>query len=163
MPDSPKAIYWDSCVSLSYINAVPARIQALDSLLDDCAKGLISLYTSDISRVEVAFAVSEKEQRVLDPETERRIDSLWNDPKIFTMVEFHSDIAKEARTLMRQAIPNGWSLKPLDAMHLATASWLSKAGVAIEEFHTYDGSLTKYGAIVGFRVSEPTITNPRLL
>ena len=51
----------------------------------------------------------------------------------------------------------------MDAMHLATASWLSKAGVAIEEFHTYDGSLTKYGAIVGFRVSEPTITNPRLL
>ena len=148
---------------MSYIDAVPGRIEVLDSLLEDCGKGLIALYTSDISRVEVAFAASEKAQRVLDPEIERRIDGLWSDPQIFTMVEFHSDIAEEARALMRQAIPNGWSLKPLDAMHLATASWLSKAGVAIEEFHTYDGSLAKYGAIVGFRVVEPAVINPMLL
>jgi predicted nucleic acid-binding protein len=163
MPDSQRTIYWDSCVSLSYIDAVPDRIQVLDSLLDDCAKGLISLYTSDISRVEVAFAATEKEQRALDPETEGRIDSLWNDPKIFTMVEFHGGIAKEARALMRDAITRGWSLKPLDAVHLATAQWLSKTGLAIDEFHTYDTRLFRYGNIAGFKVIEPTILNPKLL
>ena len=148
---------------MSYIDAVPGRIEVLDSLLEDCAKGLVALYTSDISRVEVAFAASEKAQRVLDPEIERQIDGLWSDSQIFTMVEFHSDIAGEARALMRHAMTNGWSLKPLDAMHLATGVWLPKAGITIDEFHTYDRSLDKYGAIVGFKIAEPTVINPMLL
>ncbi len=39
----------------------------LDSLLEDCTRGVVRLYTSDLSRVEVAFAAAEKEQVALDP------------------------------------------------------------------------------------------------
>ncbi len=134
----------------------------LDSLLSDCSKGEISLYTSDISRVEVAFAAYEKEQRDLDTEVERRIDSLWDNSNVFTMVEFHSEIAKNARAMMRSDVSRGRSLKPLDAIHLATAQWLARMGLAIKEFHTYDTRLLRYDSIFGFRVMEPTTINPTL-
>ncbi len=79
------------------------------------------------------------------------------------MVEFHSDIAKEARTLIREALTRKWSLKPLDAIHLATARWLSKAGLSIDEFHTYDKGIFKYGSVVGFKIVEPNTQTPRPL
>ena len=135
----------------------------LESLLEESARGIIKLYTSEISRVEVAFAASEQKRRVLDPAMEARIDSLWDDQDAITMVEYHSGIAVEARNLMRDAITRDWSLKPLDAIHLATTQWLSKAGYAIAEFHTYDTRLFRYGPIVGFRVIEPITRNPKLL
>lgn len=162
MPDTP-AFYWDSCVPLSYINGVPDRMPILDALLESSARGEIRLYTSELSRVEVAFSATEKGQRVLDAETERRIDGLWANPGIITMVEDHRVIAEEARRLMRAAITEGWSLKPLDAIHLATARWLSNVGIAIEEFHTYDERLFRYGAIVGFKIVEPNTAQPTLI
>lgn len=150
-------------MSLSYISGIADRMPILDSILGDCVRGTARLYTSDISRVEVAFAASEKEQRALDSETEQRIDSLWSNTNIITMVELHNDIAKEARTLIRDAMTNGWSLKPLDAIHLATAQWLSKMGIAIAEFHTYDTRLFRYSTIVGFKIMNPYTLNLSLL
>ena len=136
----------------------------LDTLLDDSARdgGTIKLYTSELSRVEVAFANSEKKQGSLDEETERRIDGLWTDPSAVVLVEYHDGVGREARTLMRNAIAGGWSLKPLDAIHLATARWLSTVVVTVEEFHTYDRGLYKYGPIVGFKVMEPVTLEPKL-
>ena len=64
---------------------------------------------------------------------------------------------------MRDAITKGWSLKPLDAIHLATAQWLSSVGVTVDEVHTYDNSLVKYGPIVGFSIMEPYAPQPRML
>jgi hypothetical protein len=37
------------------------------------------------------------------------------------LVEFHRLIAEDARDLMRIALTKGWSLKPLDAVHLSSA------------------------------------------
>ncbi len=148
---------------LSYINEMPDRMPILDSLLEDSSRGAIKLYTSDITRVEVAFAVSEREQKALDPEVEQKIDRLWNDPSIFTMVEFHSRIAIAARDLIRDSISRSWSLKPLDAVHLATAQWLSRMNITIEECHTYDKRLFRYETIVEFKIMEPTTLNPKLL
>ncbi len=130
--------------------------------MNHCDKGEIRLYTSDISRVEVAFAAYEKEQRDLDTEIERRIDSLWDNSNVFTMVELHSEIAKNARAMMRSDISRGRSLKPLDAIHLTTAQWLSRMGLEIKEFHTYDARLLRYDSIFGFRVTEPATINPTL-
>ena len=76
MPDQVRTIYWDSCVSLSYINGMVDRIPVLDSLLEDCTRGVVKLHASDLSRVEVAFAAAEKEQMALDPVIEQRIDGL---------------------------------------------------------------------------------------
>ena len=165
MLDTRRVIYWDANVFLSYVNGITDRMPVLDALLEDSANdsGSIKLYTSELSRVEVAFASSEQKQRSLDEEIERRIDSLWTDPDAVVLVEFHSGIAQTARTLIRHAITNSWSLKPYDAVHLATAEWLSGAGITVDEFHTYDKSLMKYGSIVGFRVTEPYTPQPRML
>ncbi len=165
MPDTGQVIYWDANVFLSYVNEITDRMPVLDALLEIAAdsRGATTLYTSELSRVEVAFASSEQKQRSLDEEIEQRIDSLWTDSGAVVLVEFHSGIAQTARTLMRHAITHGWSLKPYDAVHLATAEWLSTVGITVDEFHTYDKELVKYGSIVGFRITEPYTPQPRML
>ena len=163
MPDTPKSIYWDACVPLSYVNEIANRIPILESLLEDSSKGTIHLYTSEVSRVEVAFAAAEKQQRALDEETERKIDGLWKNRSVITMVEYNSAIFIIARTLVREAMARKWSLKPLHAIHLATAQWLSNLSIQIEDFHTYDQLLEKYGSIGGFKILEPSTINPRLI
>ena len=137
----------------------------LDALLEIAAdnRGATTLYTSELSRVEVSFASSEQKQRSLDEEIEQRIDSLWTDPGAVVLVEFHTGIAQTARTLIRHAITRGWNIKPPDAVHLATAQWLSTVGLTVDEFHTYDKELVKYGSIVGFRITEPYTPQPRML
>ena len=162
MPDKP-AYYWDSCVSLSYINEMPKRLSNLNALLERSFKGEIRLFTSEFSRVEVAFSATEKGEKTLDAETERRIDGLWVDPDVITMVEYHRGISLEARRLIRLAMTRGWSLQPFDAVHLATAQWLSNTGITIDEFHTYDRRLFKYGSIVGFKIMKPITAQPSLI
>ncbi len=162
MPDISSIIYWDSCVFLSYVNEYPDRIQTLEALLERSASGEIDLYTSEISSVEVAFAASEQKRRRLDPESERRIDSLWGDSNVIVSVEYHRAIGQIARELMREAITRRWSLKPLDAIHLATAQWLSNTGIVVDEFQTYD-NLSRYAAVVDFGICEPHTPQPRML
>lgn len=161
MPDT--FIYWDANPFLSYINEHPDRMPTLDILLDGSADGNNTICTSAISQVEVAFAASEQQQRALDPQEEQKIDSLWSDPEAVALVEYHGGIGRQARTLMRDAIARGWSLKPLDAVHLATAMWLAQVGFQVDEFHTYDGALEKYAVIVGFTICEPHTAQPRML
>ena len=162
MPDTPRSIYWDACVYLSYISEIPDRTPILESLLEDSSKGSIHLYTSEVSRVEVAFASAEKQQRALDEEVERRIDGLWEDRSVITMVEHHSAVSLLARTLVREAMTREWSLKPLDAIHLATAQWLTDIGINIDEFHTYDRRLDKFGTIVGYKIVRPSTIEPKM-
>ncbi len=113
--------------------------------------------------MEVAFGASEQKHRSLDEETERRIDSLWADPEAVVLVECHNAIGSEARNLIRSAIARGLSLKPLDAIHLATAQWLSKVGLTVREFHTYDKRLRRCESIVGFRIIEPNTPQIRMI
>ena len=165
MPNSRRVIYWDACCYLSYINGIADRISILDSLLSASVSesGDIRLYTSELSRVEVAFSVSEQKKQALDTDTELRIENLWDDPDASVTVEYHDGIGQIARTLIRTAITMGWSLKPLDAIHLATAQWLSERGLSIDEFHTYDHGLFKWAPIVGFNILEPYTPQPQLL
>ncbi len=163
MPDPRNAIYWDSCVFLSYVNEVPDRMPVLDALLHESSNGTIKIYTSGIAKVEVAFAASERENRSLSPDIEERIDSLWNDPGTVTTVEFHDGIGRLARILMRTALTVGRSLKPFDAIHLATAQWLSEHSVNIVAVHTYETRWRGLGSLVGLTIEEPTVSQPFLL
>ena len=162
MPDRPEILYWDSCAFLSYVNEHLERTPTLDALLERSSRGEVELYTSEISRVEVAFAASEQKRRKLSPEMEERIDSLWADSNAVVSVEYHGAIGQVARGLMREAITKGWSLKPLDAIHLATAQWLSSVGIKVDEFQTYD-NLSRYASIVDFEICEPHTPQPRML
>ena len=165
MPETPKLIYWDSNAFLSYVNELPDRIPVLDVLLEASSKvgGEVKIHTSTLSHVEVAFGASEQVQRALDPQIERRLNDLWADTEVIVSVEYHAGIGRIARDLVRNAITRGWSLKPLDAIHLATAQWLSSSGLNLEEFHTYDNALMKYGALVDFRICEPHTPQPRMV
>ena len=164
MPDTRKILYWDSCVFLSYVNEMQDRMPVLDALLEsNHSGGTVKLYTSMLTQVEVSFAASEQQKQILDPQVEQRITSLWSDPEAVVSVEYHDGIGQVAKGLIREAITRGWSLKPLDAIHLATAQWLASVGLQVEEFHTYDDRLWKYGPIVGFCIGEPYTQAPKLL
>lgn len=88
------AVYWDANAFLSYINGLPDRMPVLDALLGSSAGGSIQIYTSAISQVEVAFAASEQRQKALDADMERKINSLWDDPKAVVLVEYHDGIGR---------------------------------------------------------------------
>ena len=166
MPDGPpKTVYWDACVWLTYVNATPGRVEIVQALLDQSASddGILTIYTSAMAKVEVAFAAAEQVNRSLDPETERQIDNLWADPKLATPVEYFDRIGVMARQLMRAAITRGWQLKPLDAIHLGTAAWLRSVGIGIDEFHTYDSGLIKFAGEIGCPIVEPYTLRPRLI
>lgn len=152
-------IYWDSPVWLSYINGEADRLPILDAILAEAASanGSVEIYTSVISQVEVAFAKSEEYGKALDPEIEGQIDQLWADRDAVKLVEFYDDIGKDARQLMRNAITRGWKLKPMDAIHLATAK---KRGVV--EIHTYDEPLFKYADVLGIPIRLPHSMQSRM-
>ena len=150
--------YWDAAVFLSYINGEDERLPVIDSLLESSRRGDVNIITSSLSLVEVAFSEMEKQGRELDPAVERDIDALFHDREVVVIVEFHQIIAKEARRLMRRAITDGKSLKPPDAIHLATAIQQEVTAV-----HTYDERLHGYRDITGLDIDFPTTPTPRLL
>jgi predicted nucleic acid-binding protein len=88
---------------------------------------------------------------------EKKIDALVSLAK---MIEISRFVARDARDLIRtvvalpagQSFPKGISLKPLDAMHLASAK---RRG--LKEFHTYDTGLYKFDGIFGMKIIRPVV------
>lgn len=157
MPSRRRRIYWDSNCWLSLINVIPDRAPVLKLLLSDSKNELgdIALVTSVISKVEVAFAQSEYQGGQPDRTVEEAIDALWADRSAVTIIETHDQIALEARGLIRSGRHQGWRLKPMDAVHLATAKWFG-----VDEFHTYDKELIKesLSAHLEFPIKNPAVT-----
>lgn len=158
MPDAPTRYYWDANVFLTYIHQVPERTPDLDALLDAARDGKIEIFTSTLSIVEVAFGAEEELGGNMSGEIESAIEKLWVSPSPIKLVDFSPLIGRIARKLIRQARERGWSLKPADAIHLATAQQM-----AVTRFHTYEkGKLDKYELIIGFTVEEPRAAEPQL-
>ena len=157
MPTDAACVYWDACVVLSYINADSERLPVLEELLAEARRGEARIVTSTLSVVEVAFAAEEQRRQAPDPATEAQIDALWTPGSVIILAEFHFGIARRARALMREAMARGWSLKPPDAIHLATALQHSA-----DRYHTYDDRLSKYAGISGLIIAEPHAVQPQL-
>lgn len=151
-------VYWDSCVFLSYVNGTADRLNDINAFLERASNGEIEVLTSTISIVEVAFAKVEQDRKALDPEIDEKIATLWAPGSGVKLVEFYALIADEAKALMRSGLAKGWSLKPIDAIHLATAKRMS-----VPEFHTYDETLFRYAQELGFAISRPAAGQLKLL
>lgn len=157
MPDEPRMIYWDSCIFLLYIEGSPEWMPILDSLLDQASRtGDIVIVTSTLSIVEVAFATDEKAGGMLDDAIVAAIDELWADRSAVQLVEFDQLIAREARRLLRRSVQIDRSLKPMDAIHLATA-----AVMQVADCHTTDDRLQNWNDL-GFPVRDPWTEAPQL-
>lgn len=151
MPNSGTLVYWDTDVCVSYIEQHPERWPEIDALAEAVSNsnGTLRLVTSAWTVAEVAYIAAEKE-RVAAPDAEERIKNFWNS-RIIEIHELHRMIAEQTRDIVRAGFFNKWSIKPKDAVHLATAAYL---GVA--EFHTYDKEMIKKSADrFSFRVTEP--------
>ena len=157
MPDETVFIYWDACVLLSYVNGTADRLPHLDAFLEKSGKS-IQLITSAVSIVEVAFAKAEQDGKMLDDATEKKISRLWTSNSPIKLIEYYRLIGEGAKNLMRDAISQGWKLKPLDAIHLSTAR-----SFKVAEFHTYSNDLHKYATIVGYKIGPPIAEQPKLI
>ena len=161
MDNAPQLIYWDSCVIISYFNNEPERITTIEAILEDVSQsgGKKKIVTSTVAKVEVAFVSAEKTELRLTDEAEKIIDDFWADDSVLELIEFHDDIAKLARGLIRDGIPRGWkTLRPMDAIHLATAKWIEAS-----ELHTYNlQDFERYQPQVGIKICEPYAIQPKL-
>ena len=137
---------------MSAINANRDRLPVIAAILDDCEQDNSEVYTSMLSITEVAFAGTEKQSRLLDDKIEEKIDKLWLPPSPVKLIEINEFVLWDAKALMRDSIKQGWSLKPNDAIHLATAKRLQPL-----EIHVYDKSWGKYSQWVGCTINEPKI------
>lgn len=151
MPGKMPRSYWDACMFLYYINSDPERIATLDALVQEArSKDYPSIITSSFSIVEVARGQEEQDAATLNPQTLARIDSLWADSSLLTLVDLYPAIAYEARRLQRAALTQGTKLKGPDSVHLATARIIQA-----EEFLTYDDKLYRYTSLIGLPIREP--------
>jgi predicted nucleic acid-binding protein len=152
-------IYADSCVFLAYLNNQPVQAEVCDQLFEAVSRDRErKLLTSTHSLVEVAYVDSEKKSARLAPDTLERIDALWMDNNLLEIDEYSEVIARAARSMMRSAILKQRSLKPSDAVHLATA-----AHRGVQEFFTYDRQLLNLSIDLPFTIKEPYVIQPRLL
>jgi predicted nucleic acid-binding protein len=155
--------YWDSNIFLSYFNGYPDRIGEIESVLEkvsnDATKRIVA---SSISIVEVSHVISEKTGGKVNTQTEADLDAMWNDPAIL-LTEVSDPIAFQARDLIREAIAKGWTLKPYDAVHLATAMWIKRNVGPVDEIHTYDTGLDKYNLMTGIFICRPHVLQPKLI
>lgn len=157
MPSSVPTYYWDACVLLALVNGEAARLPDLEALLDAASKSEITILTSTVSKVEVAFGAAEQQRGALDAGVEAKISQLWDTGSPVKLVDFHEILADDARGLIRKAMVGTWSLKGLDAIHLATAI-RHKA----DAFHTYDGQLLSIAKHFGVIAEEPSAPQPMM-
>jgi hypothetical protein len=166
MPSNPQYLYWDSCVFLSYFDQQPGRWPVLDALLAEVrhSQGQRKIVTSTFTQIEVAYLATEAATHTLDADFEHRLEVFWADRTIVELIEVHPELTHLARQLMRQGLQAGWRrLKPPDALHLASAQWLT-SWRTVQAFHTYNvGDYRNFAASMPFTICEPTISQPFLL
>lgn len=157
MPKSPRLIYWDSCVFLHYIESTPTWVPILDAIIDEVKNDSnLMLITSTVTIVEVSYIESEKASRALSASVEISLDAMWRDTSILQLVECDEAIARRARSLLRRAVAESRQLKPMDAVHLATADVMR-----VHDCHTTDTGMLKWNDL-GFPIQQPWARKPLL-
>jgi len=153
----PRYLYWDTCVFIDFFTAAPDRIDTLNDIMREIqANSLATIYTSILTITEVSHLEAEKTQEKLDDTILRRLDTLWDDRSLITIIELNRSVANIARDLRRQAVAKQWSLQPADAIQLATAYWLKQhVRRPVDEVHTYDKRIQKFDTMIDIPILEP--------
>ncbi len=148
-------VYCDSCIFLAYFNQEAARIEILNQLFDEIQKDNDRKIITSVLSIAEAYKVNIETKR-LQSDLEAKLDTFWGDTSLIEFIDIYEQISRQARTLMRRAIPLGYRLKPADAIHLASAQ-----AVEVAEFFTYD-DLGKFEKLTGFRILEPYVIQAQL-
>jgi predicted nucleic acid-binding protein len=150
-------LYWDSCVLLAYLKGEAERLSKIEPILDDAHDGKIEIVTSTISITEVAY-VKDAALPASDAELDKKIEEFWHSVPV-RLVEFFDLIAQDAAQLVRNANRRSFRLRPMDAIHLATAQRMG-----VDEFNTYEAPAKrkKWAGLTGLLVQEPDPRQPQL-
>lgn len=140
----------DSSVYIAAINNEPGRVEIARDILNAADEGQIQIVASTFVAAEVIKMKGEGEP--LSPESETKIDAILRSPRI-QMFELDLSLAIEARRVARLH-----SLKPGDAIHLATAI-RAKADVLLR----FDNRFRTNGQIEGIEVCDPYWYGPQTL
>lgn len=159
MPSEPRLTYLDANVLLAYVSGEEERAEVVEQILSDAAEGKVGLVTSTLSIVEVAYAAGEVAIDLGDA-GEEAIDALWEPASPILLVEPSVAVMRKARGLLRQAKSSGRSLKPADAVHLATAA--TTPGVGSLFTYEHQNSRALWAELTGIEVEEPSVQEPRL-
>ena len=154
-----RLLYWDSDVFLSFMNQVPDRLPVIEAILEEIeGNGQDKIVTSAVTMVEVSWVAHEKLNRVLSADEEARIDGLWSNPSLIEVIEVNDEIARIARSLMRQGMINGWKLRTFDAIQIASAEWIQAT-----EINTYNlRDFKKHESMIGIPIRNPFANQPKL-
>jgi predicted nucleic acid-binding protein len=164
MPNSPKYLYWDTCVFLSYLKRTPARWPIISALFAEIqqSQGTRKIVTSRITYAEVVYIEFDKSTG-FSLDEEQRLDEFWSDYHVITFIESTEEIMRLTRNLKRHAVQQGWKLQLPDAIHLASAQWLAQFAPDNIVFHTYNTQdFQKFSSLMPFPIGEPGVDQPPL-
>jgi predicted nucleic acid-binding protein len=153
-------VYCDANIFLAYFNAETKRVNVLDQLFEEVQKdNQRKIMTSVVSITEVSYVAKEKNPNRLDEKMYTALENFWADNSLIEFIDLNELIARQARDLIRQSmsIPKNPALKPNDAIHLASAKYVSVA-----QCFTYDVKLHKFSTMMGYNITEPYVGNPKL-
>lgn len=141
---TPRQVYIDSCVFISYLKNEPTA-QQCEGLFDNAEKGNIELVTSSLTLTEVIKV----QNNIVIPQNDQEKLKKFFLNKYISIANFERRIAENARELIWQ-YPH---LKPKDAGHLATAIYLN-----ISTLFSFDEHFLKLnGKIPNIEIKTPDI------
>lgn len=130
---TPQKVYWDSCIWIALLNKEGGRFENITPLFNRAKNKELIIYTSILSLVEVAKT---KNYKASDPERDAYDKEGFGGIFFYNFIErIQLDIPV---ALLARSFVEHNELKPLDAIHLASACHYS-----CDVIYTYDTKLLK--------------------
>lgn len=138
MGSNPRRIYWDACTWIALIqdekvvvgNITEARGTMCRAVIEAAKKGALEILTSSLNLVEVCKSTTISNDKI----------AAFFESDYVLLVNLDRAVGERARDLMN----SGYSLKPPDAVHLATAV----ISPDVEQFQTFDDRLLKLDGLI---------------
>lgn len=147
-------IYLDSCAFISYFNGgqEAERSAMMLKVIEEAKKGTILIYTSQAAIAECPLS----DQPIRLSKRGKDIIEAFFDQKFINKVQVDRNVAFLSRNIQQQSkmlpLP---TLKPMDAIHAATARLLE-----VDYLFTYDNHLVRYSSHIlagHIKIHEPFV------